>query len=348
MAKSKEQKREEALKRQRAGFLKYTLRDLTRVGNTSNEYYDAETHRIVYDQAVRSAHAAHCDLHGNYLPEVYYCRSGLYDFVSSNDPEVLALHNKLYSLEEMKEIKSHDGRTLFKTAYGTPPFVETKEPYDASAARQILSILVAGESIANMASMAVMSSLKDQGLCKPLVTGINDTAKREALHKQLASDRFEQHKGDFTDADNIPVISSLLEGGLRRGEVFVIGAGSPSLSNYRGAFAFKAGVIDSITIPPEPPEDPNRMDIIMDTTSIFGNQEVYDYYSGKISGHEYVSIVGQRAQKTDPIWNPEIDGAALLAFHQKRMSSETYLKIRNRKENGLSDAECLDLISTGG
>lgn len=375
MAKSKEQKREEALKRQRDGFLKYTLRDLTRVGNTSNEYYDAETHRIVYDQAVRSAHAAHCDLHGNYLPEIYYCRAGLYDFVSSNDPEVLALHNKLYSLEEMKEIKSHNGRTLYKIAYGTPPFVpEVTKHYDVSYSPTIKDTIKAGVllgidpaipdestmmyrtpamvnlsdtiSLANIASLAAASSLSDQGLCKPLMAGISDSVKREALHQQLSADLRAGLDDGVLHSDNIPVISSIIDGGLRRGEIFVIGAGSPPLSNYRGPFAHKAPFI--VTVPSEPAEDPNRADIIMETVSTFGNQEVFDYLAGRISYQECISIVGQRAQKTDPNWNPEIDGAALLAFHQKRMSSETYLKIRNRKENGLSDAECLDLISVAG
>lgn len=360
MAKSKEQKRQEALKRQRES-LQVHIRALTEHGNTSSEYYDAETHRIVYDRAVRSAHAANCDLHGNMLNCNFY-RSGNSDNVYS-----MALNYTLYTLEEMKEITGYDGRSLYKIAYGTPPFVpEVTKHYGVSYSPTIKDTIKAGVllgidpgtqinpvvmvnlsdtlSLANIASLAAASSLSDQGLCKPLMAGISDSVKREALHKQLASDRFEQHKGDFTDADNIPVISSIIDGGLRRGEVFVIGAGSPPLSNYRGLFAHKAPFI--VTVPPEPAEDPNRADIIMDVASSFGNNEAIDYLAGKIGYAEALSISGQRAQKTDPNWVPEIDGAALLAFHQSKLSTETYLKIRARKENGLSDAECLELINT--
>lgn len=284
MAKSKQQKREEAVRRNREGYLKYAMRDWLRAA-APGPHYDAEHAARMFKHTVNSAYAAHCDIRGNYLDERYYCRAGLYDFISSDDPAQLAFHNKLYSLEDLKNIKHTDGRTLFKIAYGTAPFVEKAEPY------------------------------------------------------------FEQHKGDFTDIDNIPVIPTLPSGGLRRGDLLVMGAITPHRFLSKSPFSFKS-VIDSLTIPPEPPEDPNRVEMVMETVSTFGNQEVFDYLAGRISYQECLSIVGRRAQKTDPNWVPEIDGAALLAFHQKRMLSETYLKIRNRKESGLSDNDCLELINT--
>lgn len=75
-------------------------------------------------------------------------------------------------------------------------------------------------------------------------------------------------------------------------------------------------------------------------------QEVLDYMTGKISFEESMHITDQRAME-GPDWNPTIDGAGMQLFKQGKLSLEDYTKIRNRKENGLTDEECVAMFSKG-
>lgn len=118
MAKSKLQKREEALQRQRQRLITRDIKDWRAAAN-KDKFYDAEHESIMYERVVSSAYTAHCDRHGNYLDERYYKNRWRFD--SSTDAHELALHQTLFSLQELKELTADCGTTLYKLAYGTPP-----------------------------------------------------------------------------------------------------------------------------------------------------------------------------------------------------------------------------------
>lgn len=61
---------------------------------------------------------------------------------------------------------------------------------------------------------------------------------------------------------------------------------------------------------------------------------------------ESLHILDQLSMK-GPDWNTEIDGEGLLLFQMGKLSLDDYLKIRNRKENGLTDEECVTMINNG-
>ena len=61
---------------------------------------------------------------------------------------------------------------------------------------------------------------------------------------------------------------------------------------------------------------------------------------------ESLHILDQLSMK-GPDWNTEIDGGGLLLFQMGKLSLDDYLKIRNRKENGLTEEECMTMINNG-
>lgn len=145
MAKSKQQKREEALVRQLESF-KRDQRHLIKSASKSSKYYDADHHRLVWRYCVNSAYSARVDIHGNYLGEEYYKKP--WQFSKDADPKDLAENFTAYTLEELKQRKAQDGQTLFKKAYGTEPFVDpADEPYSVDNAVQIAEFLFAGSDM---------------------------------------------------------------------------------------------------------------------------------------------------------------------------------------------------------
>ena len=142
MAKSKQQTREEALARQLESFHN-DLKHLIRAADTTKQYYDAEHHLLVWTRIVNSAYTARVDIHGNYLDERYYKRP--WQFSKDADGKDLAENFTAFTLEELKTKKAQDGRTLFKIAYGTAPFVEQrKQPYGTNNVESMLNFILAG------------------------------------------------------------------------------------------------------------------------------------------------------------------------------------------------------------
>lgn len=142
MAKSKQQKREEALARQLESF-KDSHKWFIARSNPSGRYYDAHSHQLAWDRIVQTAYAARVDIHGNYLPETYYKKA--WQIGNGADPKWLAENATAYTLEELKQRNDHEGRSLFKAAYGTRPVaLQQDAPYDVGNASSILGFL-AGE-----------------------------------------------------------------------------------------------------------------------------------------------------------------------------------------------------------
>lgn len=140
MAKSKQQKREEALSRQMESF-KRSQKWLIEMSNTSGKCYDAADHQLAWDNAVNSAYAARVDIHGNYLPEPCYKKP--WQFSEDADPKWLAENATAFTLEELRQKLDASGCSLFKNAYGTRPFVaDCKDPYDVNSGASILAFLV--------------------------------------------------------------------------------------------------------------------------------------------------------------------------------------------------------------
>lgn len=142
MAKSKQQKREEALVRQLESF-KRDQKWLIERSHPSSRYYDTSSHQLAWDNAVSSAYAARVDIHGNYLPEQCYKKPWQYG--KDADPKWLAENATAYTLEELKKHTDRDGCSLFKVAYGTRPVISERDaPYDVGNAGAILGFLAAG------------------------------------------------------------------------------------------------------------------------------------------------------------------------------------------------------------
>jgi hypothetical protein len=121
MAKDKLQKRKEALARQYESLLR-NIKNWSEYMTWDKDLYHDEVTMSVYESnLVRSAHAAHCDRNGNYLDHRFYKTEPMsaYSMKDYPDPFEYALHCKIYSLEEMKEIKADNGQTLYRIAYGT-------------------------------------------------------------------------------------------------------------------------------------------------------------------------------------------------------------------------------------
>lgn len=149
MAKDKLQKRKEALARQLESLRRNIKSWCEYMSLDKKRYHDDETMSVYESNLVRSAHAAHCDCNGNYLDYRFYKN----DPVGSNgkqhliDPYEYALHCKIYSIEEMKEIKADGGETLYRIAYGalSDKRKEGKMPYDINDVTSILAFMQAGE-----------------------------------------------------------------------------------------------------------------------------------------------------------------------------------------------------------
>lgn len=114
MAKDKLQKRKEALVRQYES-LQRRIKDWCVYNALSEQFKDEETTGVYDSTLVMSAYSAHRDRHGNYLDERYY--KNCHRFDKTVDPEWLALHQSLHSLEELKTIKDVSGVTLYQIAY---------------------------------------------------------------------------------------------------------------------------------------------------------------------------------------------------------------------------------------
>lgn len=153
MAKSKEQKRKEALARQVESLLR-RIRDWCTYMGYENSYKDEVTQSVYESNLVKSAYAAHCDRYGNYLDYPYYKDAPISDYNTKEraDPYQYALQCKLYSIEELKEIiDTRSGMSLYKIAYGTLASTrkETKDPYDIHDVGSILNYLIAGDCLLN-------------------------------------------------------------------------------------------------------------------------------------------------------------------------------------------------------
>ena len=149
MAKDKLQKRKEALTRQLESLRRNIKSWSEYMSWDKNRHHDEVTTSVYESNLVRSAHAACCDRHGNYLDYRFYKN----DPVGSNgkqhliDPYEYALHCRIYSIEEMKEIKADNGQTLYRIAYGTlsDKVKERKAPYDINDITSVLAFMRAGE-----------------------------------------------------------------------------------------------------------------------------------------------------------------------------------------------------------
>ncbi len=122
MAKSKEQKREEALRRAHQRLLTHVIPNWIASNNPHTpssipghaEYYEEEL--------IRSAYAAHCDRYGNFLDYRFYHHrfhsgEGYYGQMSELTPFECAMRFKLCTLEEMKNLYE-SSPTLYDVAYG--------------------------------------------------------------------------------------------------------------------------------------------------------------------------------------------------------------------------------------
>jgi hypothetical protein len=112
MAKSKQQKREEALVRQIESVKNYHIPTWIK-----SQSWDKEGRQRVNSALITAAHDARCDRHGNYLDHRFY--KGLRYDKTPPSPAECAVESKVLSLQEMKGcIEWADGRTLYQIAYG--------------------------------------------------------------------------------------------------------------------------------------------------------------------------------------------------------------------------------------
>lgn len=123
MSKSKKQKREEALLRQQKHLITTVIPAWSRYFGSGKQHRDEESDNIYENNLVRSAHAAHCDRHGNFLDVRFYKHIDGYPY--DPDPFECALKGKIYSIEEMKATANQrngldKGLTLYRIAYGAP------------------------------------------------------------------------------------------------------------------------------------------------------------------------------------------------------------------------------------
>lgn len=119
MAKTKQQKRDEALRRQRQKLITRDIPQYTEWFKTNGPWRDEESDAMYNEAVIKSAHTAHCDRHGNYLDHRFYKHLPIY--TCWPDPFDCAMVGTLYSLEEMKTIVNrtadHKGETLYNIAY---------------------------------------------------------------------------------------------------------------------------------------------------------------------------------------------------------------------------------------
>jgi hypothetical protein len=116
MAKSKQQKREEALKRAHEKLMGYDIPKWCDWFGSNGSWRDEESDALFENSLVRAAYVAHCDRHGNYLDHRFYRELPIY--TKNPEPFECAMAGKLYSLEEMRTvIHSHYGQDAGKTLY---------------------------------------------------------------------------------------------------------------------------------------------------------------------------------------------------------------------------------------